>query len=68
MQALSSYLVKFAALADNSLAFVDPLALVQDLRNLCFNELSDTELGSFFEQMCGFIVFSVTHVRTCNTQ
>lgn len=42
---VASYLSKFYELLGNPSSQNEPLALVQDLRNLCFNEVSEKDLG-----------------------
>jgi len=56
MQVLESYLAKFDSLSENAAAFVDPLAIVQDLKNLCFNEVSESDLN-----LCSSLLFSGDH-------
>lgn len=46
MQVLENYLSKLDSLADNASAFVDPLAIVEDLQNLTFQGgLSESDLS-----------------------
>ncbi len=45
MQAIEGYLAKIDSMAEGAVIFVDPLAVVQDLKNICLNEISENELG-----------------------
>lgn len=44
---LGNYLVKLESLSENTSAFVDPLAIIQDLKNFLFNDIPENELGIY---------------------
>ncbi len=45
MQSLEKYLTKLSSLAKDTESSVDPTALIEDLRNLCIHEISESDMG-----------------------
>lgn len=47
MQALGNYLIQLKNFSENILT-TDALSLIKDIKNICFHEVSDNELGIFY--------------------
>ena len=45
MQALDLHLTQLHAIEDAKAKYFDPLAIIQDMKDICFTNISDDQLG-----------------------